>query len=388
MPERNSQYQFIQTSASELESSLVAEYERLAEITARPGSPERQVLKWATYAQILLKVWANYIGNQNIPSRAEGENLDALAELFYIQERPAAQPATVTQQFKISAEQDTPILIPSGTRVTDASQALVWETDQDWYIQPGATEIEVPMYCQTPGIIGNGYAEGQLSNLVDVFDYYLECSNVTVSDGGSDVPSDDEFYELMRASMDAYSTAGPIGSYLYHAKKVSTEIADVVANSPNPGEVRIYVLTNDGKIAEEELKKAVLAACNADEVRPLTDKVLVEDPQTIEYNIDFTYYLQSDSSSSSNAIQAAVNQAVDAFVAWQSGKLGRDINPSRLIADLMATGIKRVDLKEPAFKVLQDGVLEFDKSYELTQTIPQLAKLGTRNVVNGGFEDE
>ncbi len=58
------------------------------------------------------------------------------------------------------------------------------------------------------------------------------CTNITTSDDGSEIASDEEFYELMRESMFAFSTAGAVGSYIYHAKSVSTEIADVQAVRP------------------------------------------------------------------------------------------------------------------------------------------------------------
>ena len=93
------------------------------------------------------------------------------------------------------------------------------------------------MRCQTAGTIGNGYAAGQINTLVDVYDYYSECISTTESDGGSNVPDDDEYYELMRSSMDAFSCAGARGGYIYWAKQVSTEIIDVIANSPTPGVV-------------------------------------------------------------------------------------------------------------------------------------------------------
>ena len=57
-------------------------------------------------------------------------------------------------------------------------------------------------------------------------------------------------------SMDAASTAGPRGSYIYHAKAVSTEISDVAVNSPEPGVVKLYVLMDDGTLATEEIKAA------------------------------------------------------------------------------------------------------------------------------------
>ena len=75
-----------------------------------------------------------------------------------------------------------------------------------------------------------------------------------------------------------------------------------------------------------------------------------------------------------------MREKVEQYTAWQCAKLGRDINPSRLISMLMETGIKRVDIIEPAFTSLQDGS---DK------TVPQLARLaGPPEIINGGYEDE
>lgn len=256
----------------------------------------------------------------------------------------AAQAAVCTERFHISEAQTTAILIPAGTRVTDASGTLTWETVADAYVSIGETYADVQIRCQTVGAVGNGYAAGQINTFVDLFDYCERCENLTASDDGADKATDDEFYELMRASQDAYSCAGAKGGYIYFAKQVSTKIADVVANSPSDGTVDLYVLMDDGTIATTEIKNAVLAACNDDTVRPLTDKVSVKDPQKVNYNITFTYYVPKDSSLSSTEIKAAVDKAVAEFVAWQCGKLGRDINPSVLIGKLMQTGIKRVAL--------------------------------------------
>ena len=295
--------------------------------------------------------------------------------------------------------------------------------------------------------------------IVDVFDYYTSCTNITTSDDGSEIASDEEFYELMRESMFAFSTAGAVGSYIYHAKSVSTEIADVQAVRPavvkkvtldlytkggakyafwggdtidlsslavyakgsstaasadadytvtyengllqvaiaadgalasasqidvsltfdGAGHVDIYVLMNDGTIATTEIKNAVLAACNESKVRPLADYVSVKDPGLVSYNIDFTYYVPTDTTLSGAAIQEAVDAAVEEYIAWQSGKLGRDINPDKLRDLLFHTGVKRIVLRSPAYKVLEGGK---------NNAAPQIAKLGTKTIVNGGYEDE
>lgn len=376
---RNEEYQFIPTDTDSVISIAVAMYEKLTGTVVHPASPEMQFIRWVSNIIIQERVLNNYTGNQNIPSRAEGENLDALAELTYLRERPESKAATCKMKFSISEAQDTAVLIPAGTRITDANGTLTWETVADVYVLIGQTSAEIQAQCQTVGVIGNGYAVGQINALVDVYDYYSECKNITASEGGADRATDDEYYELMRDSMDAFSCAGARGGYIYWAKQVSTEIADVVANSPTPGVVKIYVLMEGGALAGAQMKSEVLAACSEDRRRPLTDQVSVADAEVVTYNINFTYYLQNGRTKSAAEIAAAVAEAVEQYKAWQCAKLGRDINPDELREYLYHTGIKRIELTAPVFTSLRDGS---------NKTVPQVARVGTVTITNGGYEDE
>lgn len=456
---RNSQYQFIPTDTETLIREMTASYEKLTGVTVQSASPEQLFIRWVTDIIIQERILNNYTGNQNIPSRAEGENLDALGDLVYLTKRPEAQSAVCVCRFYISQAQESAVLVPKGTRMTDSNKALVWETVEDVYVAIGDTYADTQIRCQTPGAIGNGYAVGQINTIVDVYDYYIKAENITASGDGADRATDDEYYELMRASMDGYSTAGPMGGYAYRAMAVSTEIADVKAVMPArrreetmdlysreggkfaflgsdhlkentiqvfphgsetpaakgtdwemsyvdgllklsvlpggalasadqvdiqvdevlAGHVYLYVLMEDGTIAGEELKKAVLEACNSDSARPLTDFVQMKDPELVPYNIDLTYYIPEDTGVSSGEIEASVKQAVEEYTAWQCAKLGRDINPSELYGRLMETGIKRLELRSPVFTVLRDG---------RENGVPQVAALGTKTVTNGGHEDE
>ncbi len=376
---RNPFYQFVDTDTEKIVAQLVTAYELITGVSVRPASPEKLFIQWVAAILVQERAYTNYIGNQNIPSRAEGDNLDALAEIFFMQERPAAKAATTTVRFSISAAQAALVLIPAGTRVTDASQTLFWATVEDAYVAIGDTYADVSVVCQTAGSVGNGYAAGQISKIVDTYDYYSSCANITTSEGGSDEADDDTFYELLRASMDGYSCAGARGGYVYWATQVSDEIGDVVANSPQAGYVDIYVLKTNGVPAGSELKAAVLAACSADEIRPLTDHVAVKDPQAASYDITFTYYTASSTTKSATEIAEAVQEAVSEYVKWQRARFGRDINPDKLREFLATTGIKRIVLTAPSFTQLRDGS---------DDTTPQYASVGTITVTNGGYEDE
>jgi phage-related baseplate assembly protein len=111
----------------------------------------------------------------------------------------------------------------------------------------------------------------------------------------------------------------------------------------------------------------------------LTDLVVVADPETVPYDITFTYYISRTTALSAADIEASVNAAVNEYVSWQCAKLGRDVNPSYLIGLLMKTGIKRVELTAPAHMPLRDGS---------DNTVPQVAQIGVITVTNGGYEDD
>lgn len=231
---RNTDYKFVETDSEKILSKLIQKYEEITGHTLKPSEPDRLFISWVTNIIVSERVNQNYAGNQNIPSRAEGANLDALGEFLYSLKRKAAQSAKCIMRFDISAAQSTSISIPSGTRVTDKSQNLIWVTTEDALIPIGETYTEVMVQCQTAGTIGNEYAIGQICVLLDVNNilYFSSCANITESDGGAEEQDDTSYYNSMRAALDSYTTAGAQGSYEYWAKSVSDEIQDVRAISP------------------------------------------------------------------------------------------------------------------------------------------------------------
>ncbi len=378
---RGTSYQFVKTDGADILASLTAAYESITGRTLQPADPDRLFISWVATIIVQERVLQNYTANQNLPSRAEGENLDALGEWIYNIKRPEAQVAVCVVKFNISAPQKSAVIIPKGTRVTDSSRTLVWHTTEDTIITPGEISTEQAVQCETTGSSGNGYLAGQINTLIDIDNimYFSSCENIVASSGGSEKADDETYYTLMKSSLDAYSTAGPKGAYEYYAKSVSSHILAVKAVQSSPGCVNIYAVMDDGTPADEVTKNAILAACNDDKVRPLTDLVSVEDVETVDYNIDLIYYVSRSAEISLTDIDKSVNAAVDSYIAWQYEKIGRDINPSKLIWLLNNTGIKRADIISPVQTFLKDGS---------SGGVPQIARINLRSVTNGGYEDE
>ena len=209
--------------------------------------------------------------------------------------------------------------------------------------------------------------------ITEEFLYFKEVANTTETAGGSGEESDTAYYNRMRESEESYTTAGPRGSYIYHAKAVSSQISDVSAESPQDGVADIRIMLYGGELPSEELIKEVQAYLSADDIRPMTDKVTVAAPTTVDFDIELTYYIPKDKEASTKEIKRAVDLAVESYELWQTSKMGRDINPSYFYAILMDSGIKRADIKKPVFTEIPKG---------------SVAVLKKCTVTFGGVEDE
>lgn len=363
---------FVDTDAERLVNALIKSYEIFTGRTLYPADPARLFILWIADIIIQERVIINESAKQNVPRYAEGVYLDSLAEIFKDTERLQAQPARTTLRFYLSAPQPSMQIIPKGTRVT-VDGVIVFETEETAQILPGASYGDVSAVCQVTGEFGNGFTPGQITQIVDLYPFYERVENITTSAGGSDMESDDAFYKRMRESMETFSTAGPAGAYIYHTKTASPKIADVVALSPEPGIVDIRVLLENGELPETDMIQLIQEALSADKVRPLTDFVTVSAPTAFAFELEIVYYIPKQSASSATVIENAVENAVKEYIKWQTGKMGRDINPSYLISLLMATGIKRAEIIKPSYTVLDENMV---------------AVIESQSVVCGGVEDE
>lgn len=374
MSDRYPDIAFLDTDPETILAGMIAEFEGVTGRKLYPASPERLFIAWCASVVVQQRVLINEAARMNVPRYAKGEYLDSLSELFHGIERLPASPAMAKFRCYISEPQDAGVFIPKGTRISFDGE-IAFETIEDLEIPAGETSGEVTGICQKDGTAGNGIAAGQVRNIVDVYDYYLKVENVTETSGGADAESDEDYYERMREGMEGFSTAGSINSYIYHTMSVSASVSDVAVTSPGPGRVDVRVLLQDGKQPTEEVLEQIREKLNADDVRPLTDLVTVSAPEEDRFEIDLTFYTEKNSPVSSSITDKEVRTAVEEYVKWQQGKMGRDINPSNLIQRVMNADVKRVDVRKPVFQAVEKT---------------HVARLNGNalQIVNGGAEDE
>lgn len=337
----------------QVRQEMVADYESfISEATGQTVTLERSSVHrmelYAAAAQIYQAMqYIDRQGKQSILKYSYSDFLDNLAIFKGVTRNPAT-PATTTLRFTLSAERDTATGIPQGTRVSTAG-AIYFATDVYAEIPAGSTTVDVPATCTVAGTDGNGFAAGELATIVDPIPYVASVTNTTATEGGAEIESDDDLAERVFLAPGAYSTAGPEGGYLYHAKAYSAAIGDVVATSNQAaGTVDIVFIMADGSTPGEEMIEGLEGYLQGKTIRPMTDLVRVAAPQEVTYTINLTYYINRSDSAKAVTIQAAVAQAVADYQTWQRA-IGRDINPSQLVRMVMDAGAKRVTVTAPTY---------------------------------------
>lgn len=157
--------------------------------------------------------------------------------------------------------------------------------------------------------------------------------------------SDTEFRARILLAPHSFSVAGPERAYVYHAMSASSDVLDASATSPTPGQVVVSVLSRTGDgTAPPATIDAVEAVLTHDEVRPLTDEVIVQSADIVSFDIVADLYLYAGPDPT--LIETAAEAALTAYLA-KARRLGRDIPRSAIVAALHVAGVQRVDLTSP-----------------------------------------
>lgn len=312
---------------------------------------------------------------------ATGAQLDNIGLPFGVKRNPATY-ATVTIRFTLSAEQKSVAMIPQGTRIRTGA-GIYFATTEYAQIDIGETSVDVLAKAEEVGAESNDIPPGVIDTLVDAIPFVAGAANIDTSSGGADVESDDSLTRRIWLSPTTYSCAGPKDAYEFWAMSFRSDVESAIAVSPRDVACTVYIffMLTGGKMPSEKDMSEMQTYLMNEARRPMTDRVICKAPEEVEYSIDFTYYIGSGNSKGASIVQESVAKAVEEFQEWQRS-IGRDINPMELIARLRAAGVKRVELRQPVDKVIENGM----NSGKAVVQIPKLS--GTPTIIYGGIEDD
>lgn len=365
-------------TVDDVKASMVADYEAyMTEATGKtytlPRVSRDRFKLYAAAAQIYQAMkYVDIKGKMDTVKYSVGDFLDLLGAFRCGATRNQAAAAVTTIRFTLSAARASVTAIPQGTRI--AAGQLFFATSVYTEIPAGDLTADIPATCMTAGETGNGLAPGELKTLVDPVPYVQSVENTSTSSGGADRESDESFAARIFIAPGKYSTAGSRNGYEYHVQDYSSAIGGVhVSSDQAAGTVDIVFVMADGSLPSAETISAMSQHMSAETLRPMNDLVIVRAPAEVKYTVSLTYYINQSDNNRAVAIQQAVSAAVDSYIAWQR-KIGRDINPSKLLALVMGAGAKRAQITAPIFTAIPaDSIAAID---------------GTASITYGGLEDD
>jgi len=368
LPEIN----FLSTNPDDLANDIITTYEQVEERKLAQADPLRLI--FLSLASVITKqnVAINEAAKQNLLYYAKGNVLKHKGAEW---DTPilVATASKTTLRMHLSTSLSSSRIIKKGELLATSNEgAIFFASTHDAVIETTDLYVDIELKCTIEGPEGNGFAIGEINNLVKPLPYIDRVENITVSAGGSLEEDEESYRQRIYLAPEKLTNAGSTGAYEYFSKSASALISDIFVDSPEPGYVNISVLLQNGALPTQEIIDTVYEKVNDRAVRPLTDFVTVGAPETNMYDLDVTYYIETNAVDKT-LIHQRVEQAIEAYEKWQSSKIGRDINPSKLISDCIRAGAKRVDVRSPIFTVINKG---------------QVAILNQKNVVFGGVEDD
>lgn len=176
--------------------------------------------------------------------------------------------------------------------------------------------------------------------------------NSTLPPTAAVMESDKDLRLRAQQAFEGLSVAGPVGAYEYHGRSADGRVADISVVSPNPAYITVSVLSREGDgSASDELVAIVNNALNAEDVRPVGDRVTVQSAQIVPYQINATLYFYPGPES--EPIRQAAEAQLKAYINAQR-RLGRDIRQSAIYAALHVEGVQRVELSAPQSDLVLD----------------------------------
>jgi phage-related baseplate assembly protein len=161
--------------------------------------------------------------------------------------------------------------------------------------------------------------------------------------------TDEELRERTHAKIVGWSSAGSREAYKFHALNSDARVKEANADSPEPGLVRISVLSKEnGGLVSEDLLESVTKYMLREDVRMLTDTVEVVPCGLIEVNIRAKIILMA--STPPEILSTIKSSFILAFS--KIAGLGVSISRAWIISNLFVNGVKDVELLSPVEDIL------------------------------------
>lgn len=130
--------------------------------------------------------------------------------------------------------------------------------------------------------------------------------------------------------------------------EVKKEIIENKNSTQSLGRGQAKLETTIQKLKEKQRQN--VESISDDNIGPFTDKVEILAPEKVDFYVNFKWWAKHGDNITE--LTKKISEATSKYLEWQKEKLGKDINPNKLIQFLIDAGAKRVEIIEPVFTTL------------------------------------
>lgn len=162
--------------------------------------------------------------------------------------------------------------------------------------------------------------------------------------------TDDNLRIRVQTSMEGMSVAGPQKAYEYHARSASGKVSDALAFSPSPACVTVVVLSTEGDgTADSDLLEVVSTALNAEEIRPIADRLTVQSAEIVNYTITATLYVSD--SPAAEVTRATAEDQLKTYIGTRH-RIKKSVYREIIAGVLKCDGVENIVITNPPEDVI------------------------------------
>jgi len=308
-------------TADEIYQEMLAGFGERTGLEPREGC-DLSARLYALAAQVCaLYIQADWVVRQAFPQTAEGEYLDAHAQLRGLErKKPVAARGTV--RFTAGEASEASRTIPKGT-VCMTAGLVRFETEEEGVLEAGGLTVDLPARALEPGAAGNVSAGAIVSMAVAPMGIAY-CTNPQAFAGGADGEEDALLRERVLDTFKRLPNGANAAFYEKEALSFDQVAAATVISRPRGvGSVDIVPATLAG-VPDAALLEQLQDYF--EERREIAVDVLVRAPETVTVNIGVR--VDPEEGRSGAEVLSRVKAAIQG---WFTGKLlGRDILRAKL----------------------------------------------------------
>lgn len=291
-----------------------------------------------TYKEMFLRARINEAIKAMLLPTSTGTDLDNFVAGLGVERLPGAYPYA-QYEFELSRISSSDVIIPAGLSLISDDGAFKSRLKSNLTIVAG--EIKAVGVVELESFIE--FDAAKTENITTPLPYVLKAKSLEPFANGSRPESDEELRERYLLSLSRFSTAGSVGSYIYHSMSADERVDDVSVVSPSPGVVNVYLASADG--VDEQMIDRVGAALNHEKVRPLTDTVNVTaaNPVNIIISASVTVFDLSRAVNIESTIRTNLNRRF---------RIKQNFTLSDIIRSCHVDGVYKVIINEPTSDVI------------------------------------